>query len=155
VLLASGLVLGGQLFWAGIILLLASILDAFDGALARLTLRTSVFGSVLDSTLDRLSEGCLLLALLLLLAGQDVTIGVWLAGGSLIFSYLVSYIRARAESAGLELTDGWFTRTERIIVLALGMMTGYLVAALAIIVALSFLTASQRLFLVWRKTKAA
>jgi CDP-diacylglycerol---glycerol-3-phosphate 3-phosphatidyltransferase len=150
---AAWLIITEHSFWAGIVVLLASILDAFDGAVARLTGRVSLFGSVLDSTLDRLAEGLVLLALLFMLSAEDNTTGVWLAGAALIFSFLVSYIRARAESVGLELTDGWFTRTERIIVLSLGMLTGYILVALAIIAGFSFLTASQRLFLVWRKTK--
>jgi CDP-diacylglycerol--glycerol-3-phosphate 3-phosphatidyltransferase len=122
VIAASWLIITSHLFWAGIVVLLASILDAFDGALARLTGRVSLFGSILDSTLDRLAEGLLLLAILFVLSAEENTTGVWLAGAALIFSFLVSYIRARAEGAGLELTDGWFTRTERIVVLALGML---------------------------------
>jgi CDP-diacylglycerol---glycerol-3-phosphate 3-phosphatidyltransferase len=151
---AALLIITGHLFWAGIIVLLASILDAFDGALARLTGKVSIFGSVLDSTLDRLAEGLLLLALLFLLVGDDNTAGAWAAGAAVLFSFLVSYIRARAEGVGLELTDGWFTRTERIIVLSLGMLSGYILVALVIIAGLSFLTASQRMYLVWRNTRA-
>jgi hypothetical protein len=50
VIAASWLIITSHLFWAGIVVLLASILDAFDGALARLTGRVSLFGSILDST---------------------------------------------------------------------------------------------------------
>ena len=77
---------------------------------------------------------------------------------ALVASLLVSYIRARAEAAGLECQGGIFTRSERIIVLALGLLlsnlTNALVIALAIIAAFSFFTAGQRLFSVWRHQKS-
>ena len=76
---------------------------------------------------------------------------------TLVFSFIVSYIRARAEGLGLELKDGIFTRAERVIVLSLGLLlshfSGILAIALGIIAVLSIITAGQRLFLVWRKTR--
>ena len=84
--------------------------------------------------------------------------GMWLAGSALFFSYLVSYIRARAEGAGLSCEVGIFTRAERVIVLALGLMLGsfnliFLTIALSIITALSFISASQRLYQSWRESR--
>jgi CDP-diacylglycerol--glycerol-3-phosphate 3-phosphatidyltransferase len=124
-----------------------------DGALARRTNRVTHFGALLDSTLDRLAEGGLLLAILFLFAQEGSTIGVLLAGGVLIASLLVSYIRARAEALGLECTVGLFTRPERVIVLALGLLLGGLEIALSIIAALSLLTVGQRLVYVWHQVK--
>jgi CDP-diacylglycerol--glycerol-3-phosphate 3-phosphatidyltransferase len=66
---------------------------------------------------------------------------------------LVSYIRAKAESLGLECLVGLFTRPERVIVLALGLLINQLEIALIIIAALSFFTVGQRLFYVWRQIK--
>jgi CDP-diacylglycerol--glycerol-3-phosphate 3-phosphatidyltransferase len=70
----------------------------------------------------------------------------------------VSYIRARAEALGLECQVGLFTRAERVIVLALGLLLSqidyvFLFIALAIIVVFSFFTAGQRLLYVWKQTK--
>ena len=87
---------------------------------------------------------------------QNAT-GILLVSVALIGSLLVSYIRARAEALGLECQVGLFTRAERVVVLALGLLLNQidnaLIIALAIIVAFSFFTAGQRLLYVWKQTK--
>jgi len=144
-------------FAGGWIVLVAGAFDMLDGALARLTNRITPFGAALDSTLDRLSEAVLLLAIIGLSVRADNDLQAMLAGGALVFSFMVSYVRARGEGLGLEMKEGWFTRTERVIVLALGLLLSMfapaLPIALGIIVVLSFVTAGQRLFLVWQKTR--
>jgi phosphatidylglycerophosphate synthase len=69
----------------------------------------------------------------------------------------VSYVRARAESLGLDCQVGLFTRAERVIVLALGLLLSRLdyalVIALSIIIFFSAFTVVQRLLYVWQKTK--
>ena len=76
---------------------------------------------------------------------------------ALLGSLLVSYIRARAEALGVECQVGLFTRTGRVIVLALGLLlsqfTNALIIALAIITVFSFITLGQRLVYVWQQTK--
>ncbi len=150
---AAVLIATGYLLIAGLVVLVAGLFDMLDGALARRTNRVTRFGAVLDSTLDRLSEGALLLAIIFLFAGEGSTIGILLAGGVLITSMLVSYIRARAEALGIECTVGLFTRPERVIVLVLGLMLNQIEIALAIITTLSLFTIGQRLTLVWRYTR--
>src|SRR5690554_4953472 len=60
----SALVLAGGYFrWGALLLLIASIFDMLDGALARATAQSSIFGAFLDSTLDRYSESVTFLAL--------------------------------------------------------------------------------------------
>jgi CDP-diacylglycerol--glycerol-3-phosphate 3-phosphatidyltransferase len=63
----------------------------------------------------------------------------------------VSYVRARAEAAGLSLKEGLFTRPERVIVLALGLMVDQVLIALWILAVVSVFTALQRLYTVWRR----
>lgn len=154
---AAALVVIGQLLAAGIVMLVAGLFDMLDGALARYKKQTSRFGAFLDSTLDRLSEVVVLLGILVLEAEEQSLIGVLLVGLALIGSLLVSYIRARAEALGLDCQVGLFTRPERVIVLALGLLLGHidyaLIVALAIIVFFSFFTVGQRLFYVWRAIK--
>ena len=161
-LLAAGaavLIVTGHLFAAGFIVLVAGFFDMLDGALARSTNQTSSFGAVLDSTLDRLSEAVPLLGILVLYLyfGNQSTVVVLLVCLALIGSPLVSYIRARAEALSLECQVGLFTRAERVIVLALGLLLNQidyaLIIALAIIVVFSFFTAGQRLIYVWQQTK--
>jgi len=154
---AAALIITGHLFAAGFVVLLAGFFDILDGALARYTNQTTGFGAVLDSTLDRLSEAVLLLGILVLYAREPSIAPILLVGFALLGSLLVSYIRARAEALGLECQVGLFTRAERVIVLALGLLLNQidnaLIIALAIIVVFSFITAGQRLVYVWRQTK--
>jgi hypothetical protein len=86
-----------------------------------------------------------------LLARDGSKLGAVLAGATLMLSFSVSYIRARAEGMGVECSEGWFTRTERVIVIALGLIFNQLIIALSIVSVLSLITATQRLYVTWRK----
>ena len=154
---AATLVITRHLFAAGFLVLIAGFFDILDGALARRTKQVTHFGAILDSTLDRLSEAVVLLGILVLYAREQSTAGIILVGVALLGSLLVSYIRARAEALGLECQVGLFTRAERVIILALGLLLNQfvnaLVIALAIIAVFSFFTVGQRLLHVWQQTK--
>lgn len=150
---AAALIAYGYLLVAGFLVLFGSFLDMLDGALARRMDRATRFGAVLDSTLDRMSEGIILLAILYVYAADGSVGGVLLVGVVMLSSMLVSYIRARAEAAGIICTVGLFTRPERVIVLALGLFINQLFIALTIIAAFSLFTAGHRLFYVWRRAK--
>jgi len=154
---AATLIITGHLFAAGLVVLIAGFFDMLDGALARHTGRASRFGAILDSTLDRLAEAVVLLGILVLYAREQLLAQTLLVGVTLFGSFLVSYIRARAEAIGLKCQVGLFTRPERVIVLALGLLLNQiayvLVAALAIIAVFSFITAGQRLLYVWQQTR--
>ncbi len=149
---AAALIVTGHLFAAGFVVLFAGFFDMLDGALARYTNQTTCFGAVLDSTLDRLSEAVLLIGILLYVGNQSL-VAVLLVFLALFGSLLVSYIRARAEALDLECQVGLFTRAERVIVLALGLLLNQIVIALAIIVVFSFFTFGQRLIYVWQQTR--
>jgi CDP-diacylglycerol--glycerol-3-phosphate 3-phosphatidyltransferase len=153
---AAALIGTGHPFAAGFVVLAAGFFDILDGALARHIGKVTPFGGVLDSTLDRLSDAALLVAILFYL--ENTWWLVLLVFLTLVGSLLVSYIRARAEAAGLECQGGIFTRSERIIVLALGLLLSSLpnalVIALAVIAAFSFFTAGQRLLSVWKNQKS-
>ena len=153
------LIASGHLFIAGFVVLASGFLDMLDGALARHTNQVSRFGAIFDSTLDRISEAVLLLGILVfyLFLGNQSAIGILLVGLALVGSPLVSYIRARAEAIGLECKVGLFTRAERVIVLAAGLLLSHLgnalIIALAIITVFSFITAGQRLSHVLKQAK--
>lgn len=148
----------GYLFAAGFVVIAGSIFDMLDGALARHTQRTTRFGAVLDSVLDRVSEAALLFGILYYFVVTQDTAGILLVVIALFFSQLVSYLRARTEALGLEGKEGFFTRPERIVVLVLGLLLSQfsyaLFIAVAIIAVLSFITAIQRLVIAWRQTKS-
>jgi len=158
VLGAAALIATGHLLIAGFVVLAGSFFDMLDGALARRTNQATRFGAVLDSTLDRVSEAGLLLGILIfyLLSASPPLIGILFVFLALFSSPLVSYIRARAEASGLDCQIGLFTRTERVIVLAVGLFLSHfelaLPIALAIIAIFSFVTAGQRLLYVLKQT---
>ena len=153
----AALIVTEHLFAAGFLVLVAGLFDLLDGALARHTNQATHFGAVLDSIVDRLAEAVILLGILVLYAREQSIIGILLVGIALPSSLLVSYIRARAEAAGLKCKVGLFTRGERVIVLALGLLLSQidyaLVIALGIIALFSLFTVGQRLLHVWHQTK--
>ena len=146
---AAALIATEHLLVAGLLVLVAGLFDLVDGALARRTKQTTNFGAILDSTIDRLAEAVILLGVLILYARAQSFVGILLAGIAIPSSLLVSYIRARAEVLNLECEVGIFTRTERVIVLALGLLLSQidyaLFTALGVIILFSLFTAGQRL----------
>ena len=159
-LVAAVVIATGHPFIAGFIVLAAGFFDMLDGALARHTGRVTPFGAVLDSTLDRVSEAVLLLGVLIfyLLSGNQPTLGILFVSLALIASPLVSYLRAKGEALGIECRVGLFTRPERVIALAIGLLASRvidyaLIIALVVIAVFSFVTAGQRLLYLKRQTK--
>lgn len=152
-IIAGYVIATSELFWGGIAVLLASALDAFDGTLARTTGRVTKFGGVFDSTIDRMFEGAVLGGVLwyyLDAADKTASMLVFTAG---IGSLCVSYVRARAESTGIEIYDGIFTRVVRIIILVAGLLTGELKIVLWVLAVMTVLTAFHRLYAVYQKLR--
>ncbi len=147
----------GHLFLGGFLVLFSGWFDLIDGALARATGRTTRFGALLDSTLDRMGEAALLFGLLFYYLRQNAFQESLLIFAVLVGSIMVSYIRARAEGLGLKSRVGLFTRPERVVLLALGLILSQISLALLIVLWLlavgTNLTAIQRLFYAWRETK--
>jgi len=90
--------------------------DLFDGAMARISeTGASRWGGFLDSTIDRITDSAILLGLTIaLIETNDSLLPVAL--GALIMGTLVPYIRAKAESLGIECSGGIAERTERLII---------------------------------------
>ncbi|MCD6358526.1 MAG: CDP-alcohol phosphatidyltransferase family protein [Dehalococcoidia bacterium] len=144
-LAAAALVGTGHLFVGGIVILIAGLFDMLDGALARARKQESFWGSFLDSTLDRLSEAALLLGLLTFCLQQGLTLETVLTYIVFAGSMMVSYVRSKAESLGLKCTVGWFTRPERVIVLALGLLFNQILILLGILLVFTWITVIQRI----------
>ncbi len=152
-ILAGAFIVFNYLVLGGIFLLVSSMFDMLDGAIARASKTTSLFGAFLDSTLDRISEFLIFSSILIyyLINDSNNIIPIILCITSIGTSFLVSYTRARAESLQVKYTVGIFTRAERIIVLFLGIILSPIVTldtiviSLAIITALSFVTMLQRM----------
>ena len=158
-IIAAGAIATNHLLIGGFLVLLSGLFDIMDGALARLTNQATRFGALLDSTFDRISDAVVLLGLLVLYLISGGTIEMVLIFLALVGSFLTSYVRARAEGIGINCSVGLFTRTERVIILALGLLLSPLYEysifiALILVVVLGFFTVGQRLIYVWQQTKS-
>jgi CDP-diacylglycerol--glycerol-3-phosphate 3-phosphatidyltransferase len=130
---------------------IGSLLDAFDGALARIRGLVTPFGTFLDSTVDRVGEGFMLGAVALVLMRDGNEWGVALAIAAIAGSFLVSYTRAKAEQMGLKGDVGLGSRAERVAIIAIGVAMGSIGALpwMALAVALtSWVTVLQRILAV-------
>ena len=153
---AAYLVGSGWLLAGGIVFLLGSGLDLMDGALARLTSTVNPFGALLDSVFDRLGEAALFvgLAFYALRSGFSdsyLLIFIIVLFLALIFSQGVSYLRARGEGLGVFSRAGLMTRTERVILLGIGLLIGQIFWVLLLIAAVSCFTLFQRMFTIRRE----
>ena len=101
-LVATFYVATGHLVVGGILILLGGSFDMIDGAVARAQTNLRASGALLDSVIDRYSEGFLFLGALIYFYNLESLIGIILAFGAWFGSILVSYVRARAE--GLQVT---------------------------------------------------
>ena len=153
---AAALILTGNQFAAGFVVIAAGFFDMLDGSLARNTDQVTRFGGILDSTLDRLSEASLMVSIIVVFGIDGSIPGIWITSIALVSSMMVSYIRSRAESAGIDCEVGIFTRPERIVILAIGLLlSGFdnaLLITIGIISFFSIFTIIQRLLHAWKLT---
>lgn len=126
----------------GLLILVAGFLDVLDGAVAKASGKVTQFGGVLDSALDRYSD----LAILggITLGGLcDPLWGILAMAGS----FMVSYIRARAEVEGARMAGvGVMERAERLILLTITALLGITWAGIILLAILANFTAVQRLY---------
>jgi len=156
---AAALAADGRFLIAGIVVLIASALDMFDGALARATGQATPFGSAFDATVDRISEAAVLFGLLVFFSDRGGSTEELLIFVAVVGSILVSYVRARAEILGLRMREGAFTRFERVLLIAIGLIAhdlsdeNVITPVLWVLAVLASFTALQRLAIVWLKTR--
>src|SRR5258705_7218560 len=156
---AAVLVAFGYLRWAGVVLIFAGTFDILDGALARSSGRAYPYGAFLDSTLDRYSEGAIYIGLAAYFAGTSGPLQRWLllaTVAALAGSFLVSYVRARAQSLGFTCETGLFARPERVVATVVGLILGgwVLYGVVFLLAVLTNLTALQRIREVWLQGRA-
>ena len=156
--LIAGVLIGFHQFVAGAILMLAAgALDLVDGAVARLTHHATAFGEVLDAVMDRYSEGIVLFGLLIWELNHIHQVEAALIFATIVGSIQVSYTRARAEVIRLDVKEGLFTRAERVLLLGIALLFSavphLLLVILWILAILTNVTALQRLYYVWTRTK--
>ena len=149
----------GYLRWAGVVLIFAGTFDILDGALARSSGRAYAYGAFLDSTLDRYSEGAIYIGLAAYFSTMGGPLQRWLllaTVAALAGSFLVSYVRARAQSLGFTCESGLFARPERVVVTVVGLIFGGVVLYVVVflLAILTNLTALQRIHEVWLQGRA-
>jgi archaetidylinositol phosphate synthase len=129
---------GGLL--GGALILAAGWFDVVDGAVARVTGRTSKRGAFLDSTLDRVAEVAIFLGVLL--GGYAPPSLVVLC---LSMSLLVSYTRAKGDALGVALSGvGVGERSERLLVLAISSIIGLVYWGVLVVLVLATYTFLER-----------
>jgi CDP-diacylglycerol--glycerol-3-phosphate 3-phosphatidyltransferase len=130
---------------AVLIIVIGSIFDFIDGKVAYITNTMSRFGAFWDSTLDRFSDIALFLGLIYLYATLRRTDYVMVAALAMMFSIMISYARARAESLIDKCKVGFMERPERIVLFAIGALTDRMAAVLWVILILSIVTVINRI----------
>ena len=149
----------GHLFGGTVAICCLALSDLFDGTMARLSAQgPSKWGGFLDSTIDRVTDSAIAMGLLIYLARKDDPLSYVLLV-SIVSGFLVSYIRAKAESLQIECKGGFAERTERLVILltaigftGLGISYILTVGVWALALA-SVFTVLQRMRIVWKATR--
>lgn len=142
-----------NLKFGGILILCGGLFDMLDGILARVNRRTTDFGAFLDSVLDRYSDSFLLLGFSWYFLKSGSTSGMFLSLGTMIGTLIISYTKARAEGLGKNCHIGLLERPERIILMILGALTGWVLPIMWIMLVLTHITVIQRIYHVWKVMK--
>jgi CDP-diacylglycerol---glycerol-3-phosphate 3-phosphatidyltransferase len=147
IVLAGWQIVVGNWLVAGLLLIVGSLLDVFDGSVARHRGEEKRSGAFMDSVLDRVSDMILFSCLFWNLAAQGEMVQAGLALLTLIVSLGVSQIRAEAEAVGISLSEGLFQRLERMLALMIGLLIpGMMFPALIVLATLGVFTVVQRGF---------
>lgn len=163
VVVASILIWQEFLLLGAVLLAIGAGLDAVDGGLARARGGGTPFGGFLDSTLDRTGEAVVYIGIVAFWLSETSSpfVPVMLAVLALSGSFLVSYSSARAEAAGFTASNGLAPRTERLVILVLGLalaglrVTPALPLAMGLIAILAWATVAQRIWFVNKQAAAA
>ncbi len=144
----------GHMTIGGLFVLAMGPIDALDGTMARQRGEASDFGAFVDSVTDRYSELVIFLGLMVYCLQQGdwvAVLGIYLAAAG---SVLVSYVRARGQSLGLDTKVGILSRFERYIVLAPALIFNIPMVGVWIIAVLANFTALQRILDVRRQARS-
>lgn len=146
----------GDFFLGTAVISFFALSDLFDGTMARISKAgASTWGSFLDSTIDRVTDSAILLGVSIYLINNDDQLS-FVVITTLVTGMLVPYIRAKAESCGVECSGGIAERTERLIMamsaIALdGLGVPYVLAGgMWLLAGLGAVTVVQRMLIVRR-----
>ena len=135
-----------------------ALLDILDGVLARLTGQETVRGALLDSITDRIGEIAVWSGLAYYLGTQGEATLVMLTIIGICGSLVIPYVRAKAETFGVEGRGGVMGRAERLLVFGAGVGLSEWLPTLEVtlwaLAALIWLTVFQRFFRTWKQLGA-
>jgi archaetidylinositol phosphate synthase len=132
-----------SLIIGGIVLLAAGFFDIVDGQVARATKKITKTGGFLDSVFDKIAEVAIFFGILV--GGFAEPYLVFLA---ISLSLLVSYTRSKAESLGIKLQGiGIGERAERLLVIAIVGIIGFMEYAVIIVIIIAGITFVQRIII--------
>ena len=147
----------GKFFLGTVLVTFFVLSDLLDGTMARQSQAgPTKLGALIDSTLDRVSDAAIFIGILLFAYNDNLRVVSYLALIALVIGTLIPYIRAKAESLGVECSVGIAERTERLILVLVG--TGLyglginwaLNLSLSVICLASAITVIQRMLVVAR-----
>ncbi len=147
----------GDFFVGTLVVSVFVLSDLFDGTMARISEKgTTRWGALIDSTLDRITDAAICAGIMVYAYGEGESYIALLALFALVSGALIPYIRAKAESLGIDCSVGFAERAERLIILLVG--TGFYGLGLQIAMPLSLMivgiagviTIAQRLLVVAR-----
>ena len=151
-------------FLAGVAFIIGSIMDTLDGRYSRMSGKGTPFGAFLDSTLDRIEEGIVLIAVAAYFATRHNEAAVAATVAAALGSLMVSYTRARAEALGVPCKVGLATRPVRVVILSAGLVFAegaslghfeLLAPAVYVLAGLAVFTMLQRIWYVRRQLRRA
>ncbi|HYO61866.1 MAG TPA: CDP-alcohol phosphatidyltransferase family protein [Actinomycetota bacterium] len=157
---AAWLIVDGALVAAGFVMVAAGIADLLDGAVAKGRGLDSPFGALFDSTTDRLSDALFFVPVAWLYgvdpdqAAHDEPWVAAVALAGLVFAFLVSYVKARAEGLGFDCNVGFAERFERLVLMVLGLVFGIVPWMVVALAAVTLGTFVQRMVHVYAQARS-
>jgi len=119
--IGAGFLAAGMPLPALIVLLIGTLADTLDGQLAKASGGGTRLGAFLDSTVDRVADGALFVGAAVAGANLGQMLLLWSSLIALVASFLVPYVRAKAESLGVSANVGPAPREARIVFFLIGL----------------------------------
>lgn len=151
--LLTAIIIPQNLLLGGTLILFGGIFDRLDGIIAKVNNRATDFGAFLDSLTDRYSDSFLFLGFSWYFIKTGSVLGLFLSISTMIGALITSYARARAEGLGRECRVGLMERPERIVLMAFGAITGWVIPVMVLMLVLIHFTVIQRIYHVWKIMK--
>jgi len=120
-IIGAGLLAAGLPLPALLVLLIGTLADTLDGQIAKVSGGGTRLGAFLDSTVDRIADGALFVGAAASGANLGQPLLLWASLVALVASFLVPYVRAKAESLGVSASIGPAPREARIVIFLIGL----------------------------------